>query len=524
MKINMVFRDAFNCFDNVIVSLLEAYNCSYELLYANSWYFSYKPLEDEDTIGQNLYFDTIYAWHNLEKYHGAKTMFFEDKNKENIINNIKNFLSDDIPVVIHTDTFWCPWYKIDYKKYHSDHFCLIIAYDGENNFTVQDAQLAKEGQILPLNDLLNGIIGYGVVKLTDKKEKINCRSILKQSLQYVSKSDGKINFFNKIEFLAEDIKLKLNFNKEIAGYEDTPYESNLFQQVLNVGRSRKQYAIFLEFLFKVNKDIRLCEVSKRMKKVGDKWTSVFGLLCKAHCMGSERNAEVINRVVEKIKNLSMEEREILDSIMEFVNSTEIKEYFGESKEKISDRQLSEYHFVDLEGYYNCKSVSTKLTNNTRAEITSERRYILGDDLMKQREWKIGDARYMFPRVYDENLNDNISCEGQRIKVNSVKGSQIMFLGCAELGNHIENIEIEYDSGEKEAVELEFTSWLSSPVFGESIAWEGKGVERIGEEVSVYPFSVYLFSVAIAFDKTGNIIGINLPQCPNIHIFAITLAN
>lgn len=51
-----------------------------------------------------------------------------------------------------------------------------------------------------------------------------------------------------------------------------------------------------------------------------------------------------------------------------------------------------------------------------------------------------------------------------------------------------------------------------------------GAVRTAEKVDIYPFPVYLFAQAYSLQLSGMIQYIKLPECPNMHIFAITLAN
>ena len=124
----------------------------------------------------------------------------------------------------------------------------------------------------------------------------------------------------------------------------------------------------------------------------------------------------------------------------------------------------------------------------------------------------------------ENENDNISCAGQVISGPKGQYSGFMYLGCSEFGSHSEPILVKYTDGQTEEVALELSDWvLSHPLFQETVAWTGKGAKCTkNKSIQEMRSPVHLFAKHGVFCKTGTIESIQLPKCPNIHIFAISL--
>lgn len=529
MLIEMKYDDAFDCLDNVLVNAIKWFGCEYELMYANSWSFGYKKIKDvnKDIISNDFLTKRIYRWDYLKKYHGISVDFFDVDNYVKTINKIKDELENNRPVIIEADTFFCSWYKNEYKRISSQHYCLVVGIDKNNNFLVKDTLLAIEGKVLSEIDFISGVKKYGTFQIMENKQKVeDHKRIIKEALLKLRNEEIGINVFKEMEDFALDISENLIFDNEIIGFEDRPYQSRLFQTIYNVGRGRKQFAIALNFLFEETDIFILEEVSQRMRKVGEYWTSIFGMLCKAHYLSTSRSKILMLKISEKIRNVIIEEQKLADKLLFYVVNGEYK---SNAQDKFIGNIIKDldtyknYSYLDLSEYYNSKGISYELSLSTSAEITSDRRYILGNDLMKNKKWIIGNLRFVFPEI-NESLYDNISCFEETIEVPLCYSSNIFILGCAELGNHIENIEVIYSDGESEKVELEFSSWVSRPNFNEIIAWEGKGVERDKDEASTYPFQVYLFAQNIKLSREGTITKLIMPNCPNIHIFAITLAS
>jgi hypothetical protein len=118
--------------------------------------------------------------------------------------------------------------------------------------------------------------------------------------------------------------------------------------------------------------------------------------------------------------------------------------------------------------------------------------------------------------------DNITCTGQVLEVPQGIYGYLLILGCAEWGNFSDTLAVEFDDGDTEVIKIEFTDWANIPVFGEKTAWQGQGAERTKDGIHIMNLSLHLFAKPFPIRTEKQVRSIKLPDCPNLHFFAITL--
>lgn len=126
-------------------------------------------------------------------------------------------------------------------------------------------------------------------------------------------------------------------------------------------------------------------------------------------------------------------------------------------------------------------------------------------------------KFQFPNLIEDSY-DNISCMGQIIEISSNYCSQIMILSCAEWGNYFETIIINYTDGFSINIPFEVSDWaMKNQASHEVVAWDGVCI-KIGD----YKGVAYIYAQGHLLSHNGFISTIILPNCSNIHIFAISL--
>lgn len=529
MNITVKYYEQYDCLENLVVAVARWWGHRYELGFAESWGFQYnrKNLLCDNNFGKNIYDGKVWKLEYLEKYHGIKVNNIEQGDYHEILDVIRAEVKKDRPVIIYMNTFWCPWYKEDYQKVNSPHYCMVTDIDNEDNIHIKDAQMAENGALLPIDDFSKGF-GNCITLSLKECESINddWKKIIYNAVDRVSTPTGEICMFEQMRNFAEDLKDKLDFSREIKGKEDDPFQAALFEMIRSISRGRMQFSEVLNYMGELVQKPELMAFSNRMKAAGQRWNSVFGMLCKAYYLQGAARERILDRIIGKIYEAASDEEDIALSLIEFCKNGNIANNWNTPMENnLSDKAVfMDCSYVDITKHMNNQGFSGSLSTDCKAEISNGGRYFLTEGLPIEREWKIENMKFLFPEA-DKEMNDNISCFGQVIELEPGKYTDIMVLGCAEFGNHSESIEILYCDGHSEEVPLQFTSWLSSNIyFNETIAWTGKGAVRSTDRVVIYPFPVNLFAKSYTLKSQSDIIGIRLPECPNIHVFAITLAN
>lgn len=529
MRLNITAQhdDACNCLEDLFISVADWFKADYELMFSEAWGFSYnRECKTSETNLLSALFrpgdgDRDLLW---QLYHGIEVTCIQPKSASEVIDAICHELDNNKPIILYMDSFWCPWFKGRYQQFHTAHYCLITGInDTRDILYCVDGQNAGKGAELPIYNMAQG---FGEYITFNRVEPIfaerNWQKIIMDSLKRFNL--GGYSIFDMLRCFAKDLVPNIDFDAELSQYKDNPFNSPLFELFLAIGRGRKQFAKALQYLSIRDNNPQLMEFADRLIRAGDRWSSIFGMVVKCYYMN--KDMELLKKVVQKIEEAADDEETIANELMKYTETGYMGFYSNQHVKSYTplNNDLSHYFFVDLNNYYNNKAFDEITNDNITAELSNGGRFMLSDDIPKDRIWNIEHMRFLFPKT-GTDINDNISCNAQSILIPSLEYRHLMLLGCAELGNHADKLIITYTDGYSEEVPMEFTSWLTpKPVFGESIALSGRGAVKnsISGNVDIYPFPVSIYAVHYALKHVGSISSIKLPYCLNIHLFALTL--
>lgn len=520
LEIIVKYDNTFNCLENLIVSVAKWLGYNYEMFFLDCWEFNYSK---NDKIGNAIKLNEMCGYDYLEIYHGLKMEYYEIGNladKMSCLNSIKEQISKKIPVIVGMNPYWCPWFIEKYQKINSRHACLILGMDKENNLDLVDIQYANNGYTLSYNDFIYGSLYYIIFKPLNKSNvNINIRDIINNHIL----NKDFVGMFLQLKSFLDDIN-NLDFDKEIEGYENNPTGAPIFKNIYKISQSRRKFSASLMYLNKyLPNDSNLLNIlSDKMKCVGEQWLSIFGMLCKAYYSINRRD-KIKERIVEKITDVIKEEERIFHQLVHLDEyNLHITPPFNKELSIEINENITDYAYINIEKYFNSQGFSGKDINKTTAEISNGGRFLLSEGI-KNDTWIIDDMKFALCNIREE-FNDNISCFGECIILNSIdKYKYIMFLGYSEFGNHYDKVELIFRDNTKELIPIEFTSWLVKPVFNEKVIFKGHGAIKMGSDVKMLPNDVYLFAKKYPINYQGVIERIILPKCPNIHLFALTLA-
>ncbi len=178
--------------------------------------------------------------------------------------------------------------------------------------------------------------------------------------------------------------------------------------------------------------------------------------------------------------------------------------------------------VDLTPTFNGKGITwEKLGIEGRLDFQGL--HIHGDLIPNGETVTVGDTAFVFPRT-DSPGNDHISCEGQLLELDTVRCRQAAFLGFCTWGNYKGQVIIRYADGMEEKKELALSDWIQPQ----------KAVTGFFHDEPAFTFlychqneikidRVHGFYVdRIELDVTREIQSIELPDNPNMYLFALTL--
>lgn len=513
--------DGYSCVDRVIHGIAVWLGKDYEMMFAESWGFKYSRDKNNGLVSSGLSDNTGMKYTLLKEYHGIEISEHMGKCTEYELELIKKEISNNKPVIIEVDNYWCPWNFQSYKRYNLLHWLIVIGFDYETQELICiDAELAKGGKRLDKEHFLKASNGYLLLNYGNPKKEICIESILKNAIDRLVNEEKGINIFKQLEELSEDVKLSLDIDKEVLNHESNPIAANLFQKLYQISCGRKHFALTLKYIDEKKNIPEILPIISMLNLASDNWSSIFGMLAKAYYVKDRK--KIINKIASKISEVANLEKQIVISIKKILKGDNNLNLISEEKYDNYSDEIDQYSFIDLTNYLNGKGVCIDGGTKFEAELSNPNRYIILKSIPQNGILSVENMKFDINNMAFNNL-DNIFCNGQEIDINKENCKCIMFLACSEFSSYTEEVKVIYENDISETLKLKVTSWLSNkPVYDEVVALSGSGAVNSGDKVNVYPFQVSLFAKCYSLKRQGKIKKIIMPNCLNIHIFSITI--
>lgn len=496
------FRE-MNCEEAVIATVANHWNRNYEMIFSEILNLIKSK---SNNISDFFYLDTEDKYFLLEKYHGIKqNIFIENdfqKKQEIIYYNLKN----NSPVCIIIKGSLLSWYLED----DNDKLFpfLVIGYDNKYIYCI-DIHLKKNIVKFEFIDFWSKWNNGMFFTLTSNQPKhINWKEHITLSFNKLIK--------NNIILILRDFAKLINDRYYNELEIDNFLIANLSEKFKLLCRSRYLYCRFLQYINKIHRAEIPSYIIKRFQDLSDDWFSLWGLTYK-NFLTNKKNilpSQISNKIL-----LILEKEEI--TIYEMKNFLNGKIIIDNQVELVTSQKCNiKPCLVNIEKYFNNEAFAFDINKNVTSDLTGFKQFLVNEKIKTNKN-----TNFLFNvNHHIDGQNDNICCENQVIILEKQKYSSICFLGCAEWGHQSGELFINYENNKN--IELLKFSDVSSenPYFNEIIFWTGKCMERKGEILIENPWcrKAHLFVQRILLDKNKNLVSIKLPDCINMHIFAITL--
>lgn len=519
-------QNTVDCIEDAVLSVLTWYNYDYLLMYSHAWSFALHEdkVSDSTSLGRRLDIRKSYQYDLLEKFHGVKITL--DDVKENV--NIKSAINDELvkfkPVIILFDMYWAPWSE-DYQTNKDSLHAFIITGIDENkeNYVCTDTLYLKQGLLLPVNLLEIGTVRLYIFDSVEENKEFTLKSILEAMIAKIQADD----FFKDIKKFGTMFLTSFDNKKEMEGFSDlteVPLQENLFKILHN----RKKIMELLSYLYEIYNEKYLLTISEHFKQIVSKWevirVMILKLLLTYEYQDEAKNGQVVMEISDKIIAVADVEQEAFCAFKAAAQIGANEETSVEMNDKrtIEAGENKGVLHLDLSRYYNNKGIEIDLNDTGTANLCGTGQFfVMNDYALRDKLWKVENMEFLFPDLTNA-VYDNISCKNQEIDIEEGHYNKIMILGCAEWGNFSERMTLKYaDSSERKEL-LEFTDWDSEAFFNETIAWTGRGAKRDDTSMKYLDFDVHLFAFEQHISSEGKLSKIVLPDCPYIHIFAVSL--
>lgn len=509
-----------DCFEDSIASIALSFRQGCELLFSRAWDFNFAPeLLATQTLGNSIqYPNNTPAC--LAKYYGIIPKPYQTKDTDGLIELIKSELLNGRPVIVRIDVCGCPWLPEYRTEVHRHHSCVISGFnDNEAKFYATDPYFVKDSLEFPFTDFKNAYMEYTFFFTIQENygEIDNWQDLLRDTLNNVNRSGSNPNIFTMIQNFAETAKTNLDFEKEFPDIynNNTVWIYPLYSNLNNAARRRMQFIGTLQFLANKFDNKNLTILAKKFQRLFAKWSMVTSLIVKG---AYQRKADfLVKEISDRLMEIAKDEEELANLISQMIKSEDFVIEWDDSI-LVNEIKISEITYLDLKDAMNNKGFGDYRTGDCQADFTGMGEYILTDGIPLDSILQVNTMRFQLSPIQND-MNDNISCTGQVINV-AAFASGMMFLGCSEWGSFSGDVIINYENGTNESFSLELTDWyLSKPLFEDTMAWSVQTVKRsnvIVKEVR------YLYAQYHPLKQNGFVASITLPNCPNMHLFAISV--
>ena len=231
---------------------------------------------------------------------------------------IKSELSENRPVCIDMDLFWCPWRKNEYQLKSEQQLCMVIGIDESSNIYCTD--LGKKDCIdsverIPKEFFLKGCSAVSTYSLTDANKIIDWREIVSES---VEKNREKNNFFLSIHDFALEISNFVDFEIEKEGFSDEN-KIRLFKKLNNLAFGHIKFSIALKYLADMFNINELFVLSDSMNGLGWQWRTIRGMMLRAYYM--KKSSDIMVRISDEVLNILKTEEKMANDLLNLCKKT-----------------------------------------------------------------------------------------------------------------------------------------------------------------------------------------------------------
>lgn len=513
---------ALFCWDDCMATYSNYINTTYELMYYDALYNTYEEIKKNEkiSIGSRICANDSFI-ENLSKYTKIRLEYFaEDAERANEV--IKLEITKKSPILIILKAYNCPWDWRYMEIEEGVHTFFINGWDEKKqNYICTDPYYELKNQQLPIEMFIEGYQALYLLKKADISNDIDDIDLLKVHMKKLISNnyfENMIRFANDVnEFF--DIKIEIkDFNEGMELTFDEVKEKLYLDKVLvNISNNRVRYAILMKYLAKKHPKYKntLLQLEKDAIRLAEKWEAVRFMLIKRVLLNNTiSSAEFLSN---KIKDVIQEEKKYADNIIKLKVDDNITKTI--CKNDIKNIEMVKH--VAIKQWFNSQGIGC--INSENANLSGNHRFFLKDlfpnpaiILYKQISFKIENL--------EDNFLDNISCKRQEIIINEKNYNFLFLLGCSEWGDYKEDFKIVYEDGSKDTYNITFADWAPSLDNEEILdtAYKSKIIIKNDGKFQMSNIDHRLYSKYIPLNCEKKLIKIILPECSNIHIFAISL--
>jgi hypothetical protein len=503
-----------SCFDDIIASVCNYFGIDYQLRFMMSWTFKYVSKSEKANLTFEERLQYPYSCENelLAQYSGLTIEHFKLNNNDIFIENLTNQLKKGNPVYVHFNAYYCPWDPM-FGKLHNNHVCLAIGLNDMDSILICDPWNLKECETVSLNSFVKQCKFYGNFTINSNINNVDnskIDKILYDGMTQILLLNNTHTIFDSICIFANEFLTDFN-PKEVNNYD-----GNYTNKLRGIQYNRNKFLIFLKYIknkYDFNIDISILDEYQR---IIHSWQIVVSLIIKSYFL--KEISSLKKNIAKKIVEISNKEKELYYKIInrEQYSYTHTLQNLNQPYTSIDLKK----NIIKLEKYFNNKAFDYQYENMYNANFSGCNDFYILGNINRHEILRINNISFDFyNNLYNEL--DNITCLGQSIKMNT-RGNKISIIGSCDFGSFTDTLYIQYSNGITEPIKISFSDFAMDPIFDEKIVWYGKAYYRDIDENKVCHENAYIYMKSYQLVYTDEILNIILPNCPCMHIFAITL--
>ena len=277
MKIEPVFYPGVGCIGLLLLSYAKYLHKEVDLIFSNSWSFKFDA--NSDLFSESFGVEEKRMNDSAKRILGFDSEYFKIDNFKVFFERLQEELRKNKPVILYIDSFYCPWHS-RFEIDHGDHYILACSISDENIICIDPGFNDKGFEILPLTYLEKGCQNYYLI--TENTDCEGTASVVDYfSLYRMSVLDLKdSNIPNRIERFAKYLNEVFDDKFESEAMHYNPWASGVFQKLLNIAGSRRQFLIFLTYIKEKIQIKNADYILKSLNQLSSKWDTVRWLLVK----------------------------------------------------------------------------------------------------------------------------------------------------------------------------------------------------------------------------------------------------
>lgn len=535
LDIKPLFIFGLDCFENAVATACTWMKIPYELAFFDSWKFRFdnERLDSLNSLASKVNYPEDFRSKDfidtLKRYCGVELVWYENNGVELAREMITKEISENRPVLMFLDVFYAPW-RTSFESIHSPHFCIVTGISNEEGFYCVDTLPVNYGSYLPFDLYMKGSNGFFLLKENMRVlEEVDFEYLIKGKLQSLLGKDCATSMFDNIWRFADYIENEYDLASEFEGL-DSVLKSTLLSELQSISNRRLKFSLLTNYLSvqakRVDERGEYSEITNGLQNVASKWFSIRVRLAKS-AMSNELNNETKIQIASLIRAVSDQEETIAKNILDTVSLFGIKLNSTNNLSTCENKSDNYYQQnsacipVDISGYFNSRVFDKSIDKDSLACFSGSMDYLIAENIPSDKVIKVQNMVFKVANI-GSNLNDNICCNGQEIKLPEGFFNTLMILACSAYMFTADKLIIKYKDGSTEYINIQISEWWRTGAFGEFVAWKGGSVSRRVNGVIRELSEGHLLASEYNLNSKKIIQSITVPDCQNLHIFAISL--